>query len=855
MTLTVAPDLSVHVYPVIKTLNGEVETPVSTNVWFPVPGGTVLPSAPEVTVNSVFVPVNSIQAPSWFDPDNVDLEQLFNDLVPNNVTAIYPLELDTDILVPGQAEIVSVACTLRCVRNVYTAAYSLTPQITEVTLTTYLTSESLYFIEAAESAYIVQGKAATLSKITDPRSAAGTFSIEGQNAAFKLSLIRLSGDQGSFYVETPRTVSIFRAEGTYLDELEESDLILEPDTLVNLDYSTYKFGSSAFYVFDGALAIVRRAGSNPINSGNPFTLSFWFKPSVTVPLNSARSLIGLTHTAGVFLIQTADGAKLSYGLLSPELPGTYYIYDSNYFLPILESSVYLYENFYHIAVEIVDNQLYLYVNGQVAGSTSAPAVSISENSAISLYSMIAGIDNGQVLSIENGMRSISGYIDDVTLDNCARYKGQSFTPPTLPATLVKTVQLKYLKLLQTAPGNFNITGFTADLDALSKSLQVAGASYTASGESISFKRSARRIPLDNATFVLAGSELKTSPYIVAENFTTFNYPGDTSTFTLQEFTLPNYELKDIAIFVVETSGSAPIYPSIGGWTALEGSPIIDIASTAGSRLYIWWRRLITLNESNITLPIQDHAAAAIFLVRGAAETSTPIAASAVSSTTIASTSVTAPSLEYEYPLTRVVTIIGRPNDSASTTSFSNPVNTSLTNIVEHFEVGTLSNNGGGLVVYSGERLPSGSVNGTIVTKSTSTTSTAAAIAFKTDLSLTPPTTPPPTLTADVGVFNFEGQNTGLITSRILKANEGSVTFNGQSLTFKVAVIFDADLGSYSLNGQSAEFIYNKVLSSDAGSIILNGQDATLTYTPAIGSLEDQFELTALLEDDLLSLDF
>jgi hypothetical protein len=164
---------------------------------------------------------------------------------------------------------------------------------------------------------------------------------------------------------------------------------------------------------------------------------------------------------------------------------------------------------------------------------------------------------------------------------------------------------------------------------------------------------------------------------------------------------------------------------------MPGSPVVDVASTAGSKLQVWWKRAISNGEPAVVVSDGgDHQLAAIVTFRGCPITGNPWDVLGTGTKTIASTTATVPSVTTTVFNTRVVMVVGRPNDSSDTAHFGNPVNGSLTNLVKHFEAGTIAGNGGGFAVVSGVMANKDATGTTTLSKAISTTDTYFVIALK-----------------------------------------------------------------------------------------------------------------------------
>jgi hypothetical protein len=194
---------------------------------------------------------------------------------------------------------------------------------------------------------------------------------------------------------------------------------------------------------------------------------------------------------------------------------------------------------------------------------------------------------------------------------------------------------------------------------------------------------------------------------------------------------PTHQTNDIGILVVETDGAGTNMGTPANWDLIQG-PITDVASTAGSKLYAFWRRATSNAEATVSVPDSgDHQIARIYTFRGALEGSSPIDVSTSSTKTTASTTVTIPAVVTTVDNALVVWIVSRPNDTTSTTHFPVATFAGLTGVAEAAEAGSNSGNGGGFTVQYGTEATAGSTGtGTISSLAVSTTNSIIVFALK-----------------------------------------------------------------------------------------------------------------------------
>jgi len=184
---------------------------------------------------------------------------------------------------------------------------------------------------------------------------------------------------------------------------------------------------------------------------------------------------------------------------------------------------------------------------------------------------------------------------------------------------------------------------------------------------------------------------------------------------------------DLGLLIVESSAldanATPQDWSVAqDWRAVAGSPLVDVATAAGSRLQLLWKRAVTGLESAVTLADPgDHSIACLVVLRGGSPVGEPFSAVATAIKSSASTLATLPPLTVATTNSLVLLLCSRPNDSNNTSVFSNPVNGSLTQLSKRLEAGSNSGDGGGFALFTGLQETPGVVPATTVNQSVSTT--------------------------------------------------------------------------------------------------------------------------------------
>jgi len=202
---------------------------------------------------------------------------------------------------------------------------------------------------------------------------------------------------------------------------------------------------------------------------------------------------------------------------------------------------------------------------------------------------------------------------------------------------------------------------------------------------------------------------------------------------------PTHSAGHIGLLVIEIGGEGTTLSITAptGWAAVTGSPVTDVATTAGSKLQVFWKRAASSAEGDVTVPDSgDHQLARIVTFSGCAPTGDPWDVVTTATKTTASTTVTFPSVTTTVDEVLCVLIATRANDSASTTAFGTAaaMTSSLTNRSKS-EAGTTSGHGGGFAVFVGEKATAGAT-GTSSTTCPSSTNAMMVIGLRPDPSIT-----------------------------------------------------------------------------------------------------------------------
>lgn len=184
--------------------------------------------------------------------------------------------------------------------------------------------------------------------------------------------------------------------------------------------------------------------------------------------------------------------------------------------------------------------------------------------------------------------------------------------------------------------------------------------------------------------------------------------------------------RDLALLIIQGSGQDAT-ANLSGWAHVSGSPLVDVATNAGSKFQLLWRRASSSTEADAALPdLGDHTIACIVVIRGGDLGASPFTAVTTAIKSSGSGTTTLPAITTTVPDTLVVGLASRPNDSANASfSLSNP---DLTAFSEQLDTGTTQGNGGGFGLWTGVRATPGTVAGSSGSQNPSTTNCCISLA-------------------------------------------------------------------------------------------------------------------------------
>lgn len=187
---------------------------------------------------------------------------------------------------------------------------------------------------------------------------------------------------------------------------------------------------------------------------------------------------------------------------------------------------------------------------------------------------------------------------------------------------------------------------------------------------------------------------------------------------------PTHASGDFGLLFVEHPTLTITTPS--GWTAVAGMPVIH--TTTAVRLSVFYRFATSGAEGNAAITgSADHNWAVIVTYTGV-NTLNPIHLLGIGDT-VSATSQNAPGMTTQLPDCMVVSAFAWAADNAGPLS-SGEVNSTLGSVAERYDAGTITGNGGGLVIVDGTKSAEGAFSQTEVTLSTSSACAVATLVLQ-----------------------------------------------------------------------------------------------------------------------------
>jgi hypothetical protein len=242
---------------------------------------------------------------------------------------------------------------------------------------------------------------------------------------------------------------------------------------------------------------------------------------------------------------------------------------------------------------------------------------------------------------------------------------------------------------------------------------------------------------------------------------------------------PAHEIDDIALLFIESTGGQPATLSTpAGFAAVLNSPQATGATTAGTRITVFWARATSTSMASPTVADPgNHVYARILTYRGVFASGDPWDVTGGGVKAAASTSVTVTGVTTTVANTLIVQAVARDNDSAAA-AFSAQTNAGLTGIAERSDAGTAMNNGGGFAVWDGVKAAAGATGNTTATV-TSSINAFLTVALRPVTQVLTITKPAGTVTNDVMIssFGFRTNQPGLSSDIVITPPAGWTLVN------------------------------------------------------------------------------
>lgn len=876
MTLTELPALSLFcILDVCSDTEPVGARPFDrTSIWFPVPATVkTLPNTPAPEVRPYVKPANSVEVGPCFDPDNVDVDQLFNSLLPRReISPVFDVSLNVDRLLLPKNQRVTIRGRLRAVFTVLRARYDLTPKLVEISSVTS-TPVSVYRLKA---------------KLTG----LGTSFVLSTTEAYFRKQSPILGLPASYHLNFPATALVYGESSARTLSAESGEFTLNPSTrILLLSHFDTTFdevtGNTPGYNWFNSLPPV--ISSNGVFN-SPGCLEFndflqylytYLTPTLfpeEIPTWTAECwvYVPLGEFSMVPMCFSADGhpdnTAFYVGIETGNL-GAIEVYvgvkNTNQNFTGIFRAIVPYdftESWTHLVWQATSDGYQLYFGGQLLSdrdttSTIIPFV-LPEYSIYNPINVRSGFVLGTSLWYvgDDYYFTYPGKIDEVRLTESTLYYGVSFIPPTAPFTAEPiepaNAQLTLGKVMVLDSGVFTCQGQDAVFTKPSKVFKGLAASYTLTGWDITPKLLDRVLVASPRSFSVTGNQTIDIP----------TYVGVTgSVVGTVEASLPwpsGHRAGDLGIIITESSranpGSRPITPPYG-WSMLPGWPNFD----PGSYCTVFYKIARSGSEPDAVFPVfTDHMILQMSVFRGV-DAAQPFVTAASGANSSVTTAIQYPAVSGVIPRTRIVEFTTNPRDSASIDGATNRQNTSAAWVDDGVinNRNTATGDGGGISTYHAttrSQLNNGlpgttasSLNGWASTRTTGTlvlrpigwapvtvtilSAEVGAFAL-TGKTATLQGSRVGTLLGEPGAFAVAGQDVGLATTRIVPTDSGVYTLTGQDASIgRPPVVLAGAAGVFTLAGQIAFFALTYALLGEAASYNLSGQD--VTFSTGIGNID------------------
>jgi hypothetical protein len=722
VTVTVVPALTLRLYQLVcpTTRNPGAVVPTETTVWFPVADTvTVLPDKPVYDTEPELVPANSAVVDACFDPDNVDVEQLFNNFIPEGDTdPVYDTSADVSSLIQPKNELVPVRFRLRSVLNVLKADYSTKPTVVPVAVVfRSIVSASSYQYKVSPNAgqFDLVGKTANLYPAIAAEVGVFTFDYSLSQAELVLNPVigPFTWDAGDYRLA-------FGAEDLLLAQFDADfsdssgyDVLIAP---LNISLAPPVISSEVFKFGGGSLD-----NQPDKNNFNQRTGSQWYLNQDKAPGLDDDFLFEswvYFNTLDFSCIWATDAViepvrgDQTYALIvdfSSSFGRTIYLYGvqgTSFNTQLIEHQTIITTGvWYHVALQRRSGQCVLFIDG-VPAQESAPARFSLRNRHM--------LGNFNRIITDNAFRQLYGFFDGVRVVSGAPRDTQGFTVPTqAPSTLdFATSTFNWTRNYSVEGTSYSFSGEATDFNLLTAFISLEPGDFTLQGFEAQFERPSRSIVAETGAYLLGRFDIIVSPDIITNasysswtNFSTnINHP-----FGIQ--------LGDLAILAIETdsNGTTPLTPP--AWQKFADTPVNTGTGASGTRLLLFWKRVTSVPEPSVSLgPVGDHGFSQLTVWRNVKPTGNPFGAHTQGFSTVQQSTHTADGI---ITTTGSSTVLVFSTSAAATFAWgNNPINPNLKNS-NWQRSGTTAGNGGGISLFSGRVTAPRDIGNTTVFLSTS----------------------------------------------------------------------------------------------------------------------------------------
>jgi hypothetical protein len=723
VTVTVVPALTLRLYQLVcpTTRNPGAVVPTETTVWFPVADTvTVLPDKPVYDTEPELVPANSAVVDACFDPDNVDVEQLFNNFIPEGDTdPVYDTSADVSSLIQPKNELVPVRFRLRSVLNVLKADYSTKPTVVPVAVVFRSIVNAIsyqYKVSSNAGQFDLVGKTANLYPAIAAEVGVFTFDYSLSQAELVLNPVigPFTWDAGDYRLA-------FGAEDLLLAQFDADfsdssgyDVLIAP---FNTSLAPPVISNEVFKFGGGSLD-----NQPDKNNFNQRTGSQWYLNQDKAPGLDDDFLFEswvYLNTLDFSCIWGADAVIepvrdfLTYALLvdfSNSVSGhTFVLYEvdgTSFNTRLIEHQTVVTTGvWYHVALQRRFGQCVLFIDG-VPAQDSAPArFSLRNRHMLGNFNGVIGA---------NAFRQLYGFFDGVRVVSGAPRDTQGFTiPPQAPSTLdFATSTFSWTRRYSVEGTSYALSGETTDFNFLTAFVSLEPGDFTLQGFEAQFERPSRSVVTETGTYSLGLTSLIVSPVVVGNSA----YAASTTSTTV--FPPSATAVGDLLTLAIETdsNGTTPLLPP--PWQKFVDTPVNTGTGALGTRLLLFWKRVTSLPEPSISLgSVGDHIFAQLTVWRNVKATGNPLGAHNQGFSTVQQSTHIAEGIT---TTTGSSTVLVFSTSAADTFSHwgSTPVNPNLKNN-NWQRSGTNTGNGGGISLFSGRVTAPRDIGNTTVFLSTS----------------------------------------------------------------------------------------------------------------------------------------